>query len=417
MRATSVLRRILDLKAVVVVGISFEGGGVVLDVKPTWRQHRCSRCGRRFWGRHDLQPVRLWRHLDFGGVRVSLRYQRCRVDCRHCGVVVEAVPWASDPQSRFTDEFEEQVAYLAAMNDKTTVTKLMRIDWRTVGRIVERVIKRLEPQDRLEGLELIGIDEFSFRKRHKYVTIVCDHVRRRVVWAAKGQTKATAKRFFRKLGKKRCRRIRAVTMDMSGPYIGAVREAVPHAQIVFDHFHVVQLVNNALDKTRRQEWQKLRRKRSCTDEEASTLKGYRWPLLKRPWNLTGSEKAKLKQLQQDNRRLFRAYLLKEQFAAVMTEPDPDEMSDQLRAWEKSAKRSRLSEFVRVAKTISRRHDDIVAYARLGRLNNGLAEGLNNKARLAMRRAYGFHSAEATIAMIMLCCSGIQLRPIVKVLAE
>jgi transposase len=273
------------------------------------------------------------------------------------------------------------------------------------------VVDRLGPKDRLDGLEIIGIDEFSFRKRHKYLTVVCDHQRHRIVWAAEGMTTATAMKFFAELGVERCQAIRAVTMDMGTAYITAVRTAVPNAQLVFDRFHVQQLVSRALDKTRRQEWQRMRPK--VSREAASDLKGYRWAVLKRPWNLSARDKAKLKTLEANNRRLYRAYLLKEQFVQIMDEHDPDLMKSQLRSWLTAASRSRLPEFVRTAKTLRKYVDDIVAYARLRRINNGLVEGLNNKARMVMRRAYGFHSAKSTIAMIMLCCGGVQLRPVVK----
>ena len=149
-------------------------------------------------------------------------------------------------------------------------------------------------------------------------------------------------------------------------------------------------------------------------DEADKIKGLRWPLLKNPWNLTPNQGERLSTLQKDNARLYRAYLLKEDFAAILDRRQPNVVKAKLQEWINWASRSRLPAFVKVAKTIREHLDDIVAYVR-HRLTNGVVEGLNNKARLLTRRAYGFHSASAAIAMIMLCCTGIELQPVAKTL--
>jgi transposase len=200
---------------------------------------------------------------------------------------------------------------------------------------------------------------------------------------------------------------------MSQAYISAVRQHLPHAQIVFDRFHVQQLVSDALDETRREEWRHLR---VVDAEAADAVKGLRYTLLKSPWNLTRSQKTRLSTLAADNQRLYRAYLLKESFADILDRRQPNVAREKLQEWLAWASRSRLPAFIKVAKTIRLHLDDIVAYIR-HRLTNGLGEGLNNKARLLTRRAYGFHSPSAVIAMIMLCCTGIELQPIVKRLAN
>src|SRR5919201_518648 len=145
---------------------------------------------------------------------------------RVTGVRFELVPWA-EPGSRFTRDFEDQVAYLAQVMDQTTVCKTMRVAWTTVGEIVERVVARLGPADRLDGLEYIGIDELSYRKHHEYITTVVDHVGRKVVWAAPGKSAATVDEFFKALGPERAARLKTVTIDMSGAYIEAVTRGAP----------------------------------------------------------------------------------------------------------------------------------------------------------------------------------------------
>jgi transposase len=274
---------------------------------------------------------------------------------------------------------------------------------------MKRVAKRMGREDLLDGLERIAIDEISYRKHHHYLTLVADHDHRRIVWGKKGKDAETLAAFFEALGEQRCKIIRVVSMDMSKAYIKVVREKLPWAQIVFDRFHVEKLVNDALDKTRREEWQRLRR----TDDE-KIIKNMRWVLLKRPWDLDTDEWQRLSILQKRNARVYRAYLLKEAFSYILDGRQPNVAKRKLEKWLSWACRSRLPEFVRVARTIRKHLDDIVAYVR-HRVTNGLIEGLNNKARLITRRAYGFHSTEATLAMIMLCCSGLELMPVHKVL--
>jgi transposase len=407
-RITSLLKKLLGMKQIVVEGARTEDGALVIAVRPSWRRARCSGCGCKRWCYDDLPP-RFWRHLDFGGVEVLLEYGPRRVDCRRCGIVVERVSWAAEATSRFTEDFEDQVSYLAQRCDKTSIGYMFRIAWATVGRIVSRVVKRKRPLKPLADLEYIGVDELSYRKQHHYVTLVTDHRGGQVVWGAEGKSAETLLGFFAELGEEGRAKIKVVTMDMSQAYISAVREALPDAQIVFDRFHVQQLVNTAVDETRRAEWQRLR---EIDADAAKEIKHTRWALLKNPWNLTPSQEAKLATLQQVNSPLYRAYLLKESFAGILDRRQPAVVKELMESWLSWASRSRLPAFVHVAKTIRQHLDDIVAYIRW-RLTNGLIEGLGNKARLATRRAYGFHSATAVIAMIMLCCSGLILQPVVK----
>lgn len=405
MRVTTLLKKLLGIEHLLVTGFDIEEGALVIDVRPSWRKPRCSCCKRRR-GRYDSLKTRRWRHLDFGGVQVFLRYALRRVRCPKCGVVAEHVPWCEIATTHFTTRFEEAVGFLVQRCDKTSVQEMFNIAWRTVGQIVERVVQRHRPGDPLEGLTAIGIDELSYRKGHKYVTTVTDQLTGQIVWAHEGKNAETLKSFFEQLGEERCSAIEVVTMDMSEAYITAVKEMAPQAQIVFDRFHVQKLVSTALDETRREEWQRLR---ALDKEEAEKVKGLRWPLLKNPWNLTPTQSQRLSTLQKDNDRLYRAYLLKESFADILNRRQPNVVKSKLEDWIAWASRSRLPGFSKVAKTIRKHLDDIVAYIRWG-MTNGIVEGLNNKVRVITRRAYGFHSATALIGMIMLCCTNIWLRP-------
>ena len=403
MRFTTLLRSVLGLEGTRVVDASFDEEGLVVDVAPTWRRGRCSTCGAACPG-YDRDQGRRWRHLDIGGMLLHLRYDIRRVKCAQCGVKVELVPWA-EPGSWFTHPFEDHVGCLAQRCDKNTVSDLMRIGWETVGNIIQRVVARRQTGDALEGLTHIGVDELSYRRHHEYITIVVDHLRKRVVWAKPGKNAETLDAFFEELGPERCAQLQAVTIDMSGAYIKAVTERVPQATLIFDRFHVQRLVQDAVDEVRRDEV-----RTACSEAERKDVKGTRWSLLKSFWNLSLFDYLRLSKLQRENKRLYRAYLLKEAMVSVLGCPDESLAATKLDEWIRWAQRSRLAPFQRVAATIRNYAAGILAYVRTG-LSNGRTEALNGKARTITRRSYGFHSAHGLIALLKLCCSGIHLYPV------
>jgi len=383
-------------------GVGFEKDGLVIEVAPGWRRPRCGKCGRRRTA-YDRSSPRRWRHLALGRTVFWLRYAPRRVDCGSCGIVGEAVPWARH-LSRFTRDLEEMAAYLAQRMDRTAVRKLHGINWRTVGTIVERIVAERLDRQRLEDLYVIGIDEISFRRNHEYVTVVVDHLKKRVVWIGKGKSSDTLRGFFDELGEEKAKQIGHVTIDMSAAFIEAVKERAPQAKIAFDRFHVQRLASDAVDEVRRAQVREL-----AGSPEARVLKNTRWALLKSPWDLTSREGEKLAALQRTNQSLYRAYLLKESLAEILDGRQPGVAGKRLDDWMSWATHSQLKPFVKLAKTIRKHKDGIIEYVRT-RLTNGLTEGLNNKTRLITRRAYGFHTALALMSMIFLCCGGIMLDP-------
>jgi transposase len=405
MRATTLLGKILGLKKARILAATFGDLGLVVDVAPTSRVPYCSSCGRSVRAVHDRYEGRRWRHLDLAGLRVWLRYTIRRVDCRCCGVVVELVPWAEN-QSWFTYEFEEHVAYLAQRADKTTLSTLMRISWKTVGAIIGRVLPRHQSADPLEGLTHIGVDELSYRRHHEYVTVIVDHVRGGVVWAHPGKNAETLNFFFEELGKERCAQLEAVTLDMSAAYLKAVTAASPQARVIFDRFHVQRLAHDALDEVRREEV------REAHSDDRQALKKSRFALHKNPWNLSALEVAKVAEVQKANQSLYRAYLLKESLAAILDGRQVNVARKKIIEWADWAARSRLKPFQKLAGTVRGHLEGILAYVATG-LSNGRTEGLNGKIRTITRRSYGFHSAQSLISLIFLCCSGIILQPVLR----
>ena len=400
MRVTTAFKRLLNLSGVTVAGVAFHPGRVVVTVRLRSRRLHCPNCEHSTKARYDTRPVSsAWRHLDLGSWRLEVRADLRRLACPTHGVHTEGVPFAR-AGSRFTRDFEDLVGWLATTMDKTALRRLVRIDWDTTGRIIERVmVDGLDP-DRLDGLFEVGVDEVSWRKGHSYITLVSDHRRGKFVWGKEGKDAATLDSFFDELGPERCEAITAMSMDM-GPAYAKSATAPGHATkaiICYDPFHVVQLATAALEKVRRQVWQDLRK---LPDQDAARrFKGARWALLKNPGDLTDDQAATLRKLKRRGGDLWRAYALKEALRAVfagdLTEAEVGMLLDRFCS---KASRSGLKPFVTAARTIRKRRNGILAAVRLG-INNARHEGLNRRVRLIINRAYGFHSANAALALIM-----------------
>lgn len=397
-----VLGRVLRIQGLRVRGARLTARGVVVEVRPRQRKPRCGVCGRPAPG-YDTSPGRLWRHLALGQTVFWLQYAPRRVSCREHGVRVERVPWAAHDSS-FTRPFEELVAWQAQRLDKSSICRLLGINWRTVGTIIERIVEERLSPNRLEGLQVIGVDELGWRAGHKYVSLVVDHLRSRVVWVGEGKSEETLNAFFDELGEERTKELTHATMDLSAAFGKAVSERAPHVRKVFDRFHVQKLANEALDTVRRQEVRER-----AGSPEGKALKQSRWALLKNPWKLTVRQGEKLSELKKTNQTLYRAYLLKESLARGMDYVQPKRAAEHLDKWCQWASRSKLAPFAKLAKTVKRHEDGILAYVETG-LSNGVVEGINNKIRAIIRRAYGFRNQKSLMAMILLCCGGMEFTP-------
>ena len=408
MRATRLLRLLSRLhpQQTVVDGfeLSEDARKLWLDVRPTTRVPRCGECMRKCSQLYDHRP-RVWRHTDLGETQVFLRFEMARVDCPRCGPTTQLVPWAAHA-AWHTYDFEDLVAYKAQTTDRTSVCKEMRVSWRTVGHIIQRVVERKmgEPDRMLDGLVRIGIDELSYRKGHSYITIVVDHDRGVIVWASEGKDAGALDAFFQALGPERAAKLQLATIDMSKAYIKSLRQNAPNAEIVFDRFHVQRLAHDALDEVRRQVQRELR-----GTDDGKQLKGSRFALQKREKNLTPKDEEKLSSVMKTSLPLFRAHLLTQVLATILDLRDLDAASENIAEWLAWASRARLEPFVRVGRTIREHLDGILAYVRTG-LSNGRSEGMNGKVRVITRRAFGLHSAASLIAMLHLCCAGLHLTP-------
>ena len=408
-RVTTAFNRLLRLEGVNVAAVDIGHDTVTVGVRLRRRRLACPQCGFTARARYDTRPVAsTWRHLRLGTFKLVVTAQLRRLACPEHGVRVEGVPFAR-PGARFTRDFEQLVAWLAVKMDKDALRRLVQVDWDTVGRICDRVVADELDPGRLDDLFDIGVDEVSWKKHHNYLTLVVNHGTNKVVWGAEGRNAKTLDGFFDELGDARSSQIRAVSMDM-GP---AFRKSVatpghaPQATICIDPFHAVKLVTDALNVVRRDLWQQLRQ---LPDPDiAKKFKGARWALLKNPEDLTVRQADTLTTIRRHGGALWRGYQLKEAFRAIfagdLDEHEAAELLDRLCSW---AQRCRLAPFVKAQRTMRKHREGILAAIRLG-LTNARLEGLNQRVRLIIRRAFGFHSAKAALALVMLSAGPIDLR--------
>lgn len=403
MRFPSVVARLLGVEKTIVERMEFDDGELVVHVRPRWSERsRCLMCHRRCAGYDAGSGRRRWRGLDWGTTKVFLEADAPRIECPEHGVLVASVPWAR-LGSRFTTSFEDTCAWLAVHTSRTATAELLRIAWRSVTAICERVAEEAKTRiDRFANLRRIGIDEIAHRKGQRYITVIVDHDTGRLIWAAKGNDAATLGRFFDMLGPQRCAKITAVSADGAEWIETIVSTRCPNAQQAMDPFHVVAWATKALDEVRREVWNEARRQGMVA--QARELKGARFALWKNPEDLTARQEAKLASIQHTNAKLYRAYLLKEQLRAVFRLRAGPAMK-LLDRWISWALRCRIPAFVKVARSVAARRHAIEQALRLD-LSNARTESLNTRIRVLTRQAFGFGSPQAMIAMAMLALGGL-----------
>lgn len=407
MRVSKVLRAILGFsREVVIISAEVIAGDrpcLRVDVRAKVRRRgRCGRCGASSSWFDNGDGVRSWRHLDAGFATVEIRALARRVDCPDHGPTVAVVPWARHA-SAFTAAFEDLVVHDAVVGNKTAAARRYGVSWKAVNNMCTRLLdEALDRVDMLDGLTAIAIDEVKYKKGHRYLTVVCDHVTGKVIWAAKGRSKDTVGKFFDALGHERAERLEFVTADGATWITDVVALRAPRAIVCLDTFHVIGWATTALDEVRRAEWNGLRR--AGRAKAAKEFKGLRF-LLRRNWeNLSMRQRETIKALDGVNRRTFRAFQLKEELRDVFALP-LIQARRALDAWLAYASRSRLAPFVKLARTIRAYRPSIEATIEW-RLTNGIAESNNASIGRIRTNARGFHDPQALVTMVMLERAGL-----------
>ena len=435
----NLLKKLLDVKDVRIdqTEITTDASGVmrlVVDVElRKGMRCRCPFCSNnKRLAKYDARPrLSTWRDLDFGGVVVILRMQRYRVECPVHGIVTENVPWAY-PNSSFTKRFDMTVTWMAKNLNRSAIADYMRIDWQTVGRCVSRARHELEPdfKHRLDNLHSIGIDETSYKRGHKYITVIVNHETNTVVWMSDGAGKSVLTRFFEEMTPEQRRCIRIVTGD-GAKWIDQCMDYIPQAVRCIDAFHVVQWAMDALDEVRREAWQEalaeykvLDRKRKkhrgrvkaddtaaleaqAAKRRASEIKAATYALGKAPENLTPNQKLKCQMIESNYPRLYRAYCLKEELRLILKESDPEQAQLLINKWFWRATHSRIPAFQKLAHKI-RNHQEHILDTIRNHVSNARIEATNNKIKVVIRRSYGFRNLSNMFDLVYLCCSNLQI---------
>ena len=422
MSIKKLLKKLLNVKCIKIISLAFDESiqSLLIHVEPTKGQkRRCPICGKKCSGYDSTTESRRWRHLDFGSCGVYITADVHRIYCPDHGVHTEMVPWAYH-HSCFTKEFEQQVSFLALRLNRKEVSSIMRIAWNTVGPILSRTKSRIEPDSsiRFKNLRRIGIDETSYKKGHKYVTVVTDHDTNQVIWIGQGTGKAVLEEFFKKLTIEQRNKIELVSADGARWIKACIEEYCPNSERCIDAYHVVSWAVEAMDKLRKEIWHEaLETDRSKSKrtvgrpkkgeeikKKAPSIKSAKYPLGKNPENLTDKQKDKLDEIREDYPKLFKGYQLKEGIRLIF-QSDADHVEIQLDKWLSWACRCRIPSFVELSKKIRRHKEAILATVKYG-LSNARIESMNNKIKVLIRKAYGFRNIENLKDMIMLVCSNL-----------
>ncbi len=411
MRDKSVLRRLLGLcvSTVVVVGRELveghDGGRDRLDVwvrTKVGAKARCGKCAVVAPWYDNGGGERRWRHVDVCFATCELVAKAPRVHCPEHGATVAQVPWARH-DSWFTRAFEDLVVFDAIVSSKLAAARRYGVSWRAVDHMCVRVAtEALGRIDLLEGLVAIAIDEVKYKRGQRYLTVVCDHLTGRVIWAAKGRKKHVVHAFFDALGEERSKNLQFITCDGAEWIRTVLAERASSATVCLDTFHLIGWATKALDEVRREEWNGLRR--SGGAKAAKEFKGLRWMLLRNWENLDSGQKGVIRDLERANKRTFRGWQLKEELRDIFAMPLPAALRA-LNDWLAMASRSRLAPFVKLARTIRHYRESIEATLEW-KLTNGISESNNAAIGRIRSAARGFHDPESFITMIMLARAGI-----------
>lgn len=423
MALKKLLKSILNVKCTTINNVEFDQNTsslfIYVDITKG-QKSRCPICGKKCSGYDSTTEQRSWRALDFGSCSVHIVYDVNRIHCSEHGVHTEQVPWAYH-NSGFTKEFEQQIAYLALHLNKTEVSQLMRINWRTVGSILSRTKNRLEPDSsiRFKDVKRIGIDETSYRKGHKYVTVVVDHDSNQVIWVGKGTGKDVLNSFFSLLTQEQRENIELVSADGARWIQSCIETWLPNCERCIDGFHVVQWAVDCMDELRKEIWREAKQKQKeqpkrkpgrpkngeqVKDTSSKYGKGYKYALGKNPENLTEHQQSCLDEIRNLYPKMFRGYQLKEGLRKVF-QCNKENVEKELDAWLSWACRSKLEPFVELSKKIRRHKEAIITTVKHG-LSNARIESTNNKIKVLIRKSYGFRNIQNLIDMVMIVCSNL-----------
>ena len=331
------LSKILRVKGIKVTAFTFQDRGreLHLTVKPHKNGCRCPQCGRRGRIVASAGTGRSWEDLTVLGIKIFMWFYPREIECPTHGRVQEQIPWAAR-HARITYRLEWRLCMLCRSMTQKAAAEILHMPRSTVSDLLHRIIIRTRDGHAIRGLRSLGADEISYCKGRKFATMIYDLERARVVWVGAGKGRETIDRFFAEaLSEHQRRQVRWASCDMSRAYTEAIKHHCPNATLVIDHFHVTKALNDAVDEVRKEEW------RTLAGEQRKAIKGLRWLLYRHPATRTKGQTRTLNRLRHSNRRIHRAWVLKDQFALFWGYRYKAAAEKFLRAWMTSALRSRI----------------------------------------------------------------------------
>ena len=351
----------------------------------------CSGCGQRCSGYDHMSEPREFGFIPIWNIPVALSYTMRRVNCPHCGVRTERVPWA-DGKHRQCNVFRHFLASWAKRMSWKETAECFGVKWDTVCRSVQWVVAYGLKHRSLEGIEALGIDEVAYSRGHKYMTLVyqIDAGRKRLIGVLKERTTQSLERFFTEdFGAGRCAKVKVVCSDMWRPYLKVIAKLLPKALNVLDRFHIAKKLGEAVDQVRREETKELHAKGF-----EPVLGNSRYCFLKRTENLSDKQSLKLDEVLQYDLKSVRAYYLKESFDAFWHYDTSRWARWYLKKWCTRAMRSRLEPMKKFVRTLRNHEELLMNYFKAGKgYSSGIVEGLNLKINMGIRKAYGYRSFE------------------------
>jgi len=374
---------------------------ISIHLRRTRKTATCPRCGRRNELTDDFYP-RTIRDLDLSSKRCYISFHENKVDCL-CGFRgYEKLDFVRS-YSRCTIRFEEYVYVLCQKMSLSDVCDVTKVDWKTAKDIDIHYTKMRIASLKDITPHRIGIDEIAYEKGHNYLTVVRDLDLNKVIWVGLERKMETLNRFFDELGPEKVPQIEVAVVDMWDPYIASLHSRCPGADIVFDKFHVIKTINEALDEVRRKEFAK------ADEQQRLTMKRKRFLILRRQKNLNDEQRETLMELMEQNDTLYKSYLLKEQLSDILEEKDASSGFDRMKGWLANVTDAKIGPFTRCAETVKRYFYGIANYFRHGVTNAG-SEGFNNKINIIKRRAYGYSDLDYFILKIFQACGVMKSSP-------
>jgi len=397
------LCKILHLKDMKITHFDFKHRDkeLHLAVKPYKNGCRCPHCGRR--GRMVWQAAapRRWEDLTLMGLKVLFWYTPREILCPTHARVQESIPWA-DAYSRISYRLEWRLCALCQIMTQKAAAEILGMAPSTLSDLLHRIIHRVRDDHKIRGVTTLGVDEISFCKGRKFATLVYDLDRARVLWVGQGKGRESIDRFFNEcLSEGQKARILWASCDMSRAYTEAIKHHCPNATLVIDRFHVVKALNEAVDEVRKEQW------RALDTKGRKAIKGLRWLLGMHSRNRTKGHTRFLNSLRNANRRIHRAWVLKDEFEHFWNYSYRGAAEKFLRRWITAALRSRIPSLRQFVATLRNHFDNILAFVDRN-LTNAVGEGLNRIVKIVKNRASGYRNLESFADMIYLTVGDLDI---------